>query len=111
MKYLITLATILGALFWFLVSGFNTAMAGEDYNKAVIGHVITNSDKIDHSKLIEQEMQKLAYVMMLQMAETLEKTMPYIIDDITSKLRQESDQLYKCKLLEDTKIADKECSK
>jgi len=49
--------------------------------------------------------------MMLQMADTLEKTMPYIIDDITSKLRQESDQLYKCKLLEDTKIADKECSK
>ena len=113
MKYIMTLATILGALFWFLVSGFNTANANEnnlsDYNKAVIGHVVTNSDIIDHSELLKSEMQKLAYVMMLQMANTLEKTMPYIIDDITAQLRQESDKLYKCELLKDTKIADKEC--
>ena len=87
---------------------YNKVNAGE-YEEAVAGHVITNSSEIDHDKLLKSEMQKLAYIMMLHMADTLEKTMPYIIEELTAQLRQESDKLYKCELLEDTKIADKEC--
>jgi hypothetical protein len=92
MKYLMTLATILGALFWFLVSGFNTANAnaGEITTRPLLVMLLQILIKLT-IQIIEQEMQKFAYVMMLQMADTLEKTMPYIIDDITSQLRQESD--------------------
>ena len=103
---MLTVILIFTVGFGILSSALSKANAGE-YEQAVVGHIITNSSEIDHAKLLESEMQKLAYVMMLQMADVLEKTMPYIIEDITASLRQESDKLYKCKLLENTEMACK----
>ena len=103
MKKLIFLLAIL----WLGLNAFAKSVQADEYGTAVVGHIITNSSEIDHAKLLESEMQKLAYVMMLQMADVLEKTMPYIIEDITASLRQESDKLYKCKLLENTEMACK----
>jgi len=105
MKKLILLLAIL----WFGLNAFAKSVQAGEYETTVAGHVITNHKIIDQSEVLKSEMQKLAYVMMLQMADTLEKTMPYIIDEITAQLRQESDKLYKCELLKDTKVADKEC--
>ena len=105
MKKLILILAVL----WFGLNAFSNSVKAGEYETAVAGHVITNHKIIDQSEVLKNEMQKLAYVMMLQMADTLEKTMPYIIDEITAQLRQESDQLYKCSLLKDTKVADKEC--
>ena len=89
----------------------NTAKAN-DYNTAVVGHVIKETvtgNGVDTS-VLEAEMAKLAHTFALQMTDVLEKNLPVILESIAANLRQSADSKYKCKLLEDTKIADKECS-
>ena len=84
----------------------------DDYNTAVIAHVIkekVSGNGVDMS-VLESEMQKLAYNFALQMTDVLEKNLPEILESLAAELRQNADSEYKCKLLEDTKIADKECS-
>ena len=83
-----------------------------DYNTAVIAHVIkenVSGNGVDMS-VLESEMQKLAYNFALQMTDVLEKNLPAILESLAAELRQNADSKYKCSLLEDTKIADKECS-
>jgi len=109
MRYLITLITLLGTLFAFLMWGFNTANAGEQYNKAVLGHVIqskVNGTNVDVSKLMESEMQKLAHQFAIQSITILQAYLPAILDGIAADLRLKADKEYKCKLLENTKIKD-----
>jgi hypothetical protein len=55
-------------------------------------------------------MQKLAYNFALQMTDVLEKNLPVILESLAAELRMNADSKYKCALLKDTKIADKECS-
>ena len=84
----------------------------DDYNTAVIGHVIKENisgNGVDMS-VLESEMQKLAYQFALQMTDVLEKNLPVILESLAAELRLNADSKYKCSLLEDTKIADKECS-
>jgi hypothetical protein len=84
----------------------------DDYNTAVIAHVIkekVSGNGVDMS-VLESEMQKLAYNFALQMTDVLEKNLPAILESLAAELRQNADSKYKCSLLEDTKIADKECS-
>ena len=84
----------------------------DDYNTAVIAHVIKENvtgNGVDMS-VLESEMQKLAYNFALQMTDVLEKNLPAILESLAAELRQNADSKYKCSLLEDTKIADKECS-
>jgi len=98
---------ILAAL---LVLSINTpTYAGADYTKAVIGHVITNSSEIDEKKLLEQEMSKLGHQYAIQMLAIMQQYLPSIIDSAMAEMRMNLDKQYKCKLLTDTKIADKEC--
>jgi hypothetical protein len=44
------------------------------------------------------------------MVDVLEKNLPSILESLAAQIRQKADSEYKCSLLEDTKIADKECS-
>ena len=84
----------------------------DDYNTAVIAHVIkekVSGNGVDMS-VLESEMQKLAYNFALQMTDVLEKNLPAILESLAAELRQNADSKYKCSLLENTKIADKECS-
>jgi len=84
----------------------------DDYNTAVIAHVIkekVSGNGVDMS-VLESEMQKLAYNFALQMTDVLEKNLPAILESLAAELIQNADSKYKCSLLEDTKIADKECS-
>lgn len=83
--------------------------AGSEYNEAVLGHVITNSSEIDKQKLFEQEMAKIGHQYALQMLAVMQKYLPTIIDNAMAQLRQDIDKQYKCELLDNTKIADKEC--
>jgi len=55
-------------------------------------------------------MAKIAHSFALQMTDVLEKNLPVILESLAAQLRQNADSKYKCELLEDTKIADKECS-
>jgi len=58
-KFLITIV-VLNSIIWF---GLSSLVKADDYNTAVIGHVISETIKntdIDTSYIIEQELEKLA---------------------------------------------------
>ena len=58
-----------------------------------------NGGSVDTS-VLEAEMHKLAYNFATEMSLVIQKHLPYILEGIASELRQESDRVYKCKLLE-----------
>jgi hypothetical protein len=112
MRFLITITTVLGMLLTFLIWGFNTANAGEDYNKAVIGHVIqskVNGTNVDVSKLMEGELEKLAHQFAIESITILQAYLPAILDGVAADLRLKADKEYKCALLKGSKIEDKQC--
>ena len=80
--------------------------------QAVIAHVIkekVSGNNVDMS-VLENEMHKLAYNFALEMTDVLEKHLPQILEGLAAEIRMNADSKYKCSLLKDTKIADKECS-
>ena len=82
----------------------------DDYNTAVIGHVVTNAGEIDKEALLESEMAKIGHKYALEMVSIMQEYLPSIIDGAMADLRLKLDAKHKCLLLKDTKIADKECS-
>ena len=110
--YIMKKTIFLLLILWFGLSAFANSVKANDYNTAVIGHVIketVSGEGVDTS-VLEAEMQKLAYNFALEMTDVLEKNLPAILESLASQLRQNADSKYKCSLLKDTKIADKECS-
>ena len=108
MKKLILILAVL----WLGLNAFAKSVQADDYNTAVIGHVVketVSGNGVDTS-VLEAEMQKLAYNFALQMTDILEKNLPVILESLAAELRMNADSKYKCSLLKDTKIADKECS-
>ena len=109
MKKMFMFIVVLNTMLWF---GLSNIAKADEYNTAVIGHVIKENisgNGVDMS-VLESEMQKLAYQFALQMTDVLEKNLPVILESLAAQLRLNADSKYKCSLLEDTKIADKECS-
>jgi len=106
-KLIVTLL-IANAFIWgaFLPSN----VKANDYNTAVIGHVITNANEIDKQALLESEMAKIGHKYALEMVSIMQEYLPSIIDGAMADLRLKLDAKHKCLLLKDTKIADKECS-
>ena len=84
----------------------------DDYNKTVVAHVVkeTISGNGVDTSVLEAEMHKLAYKFSLEMTSVLEKHLPAILESLAAELRMNADSKYKCSMLKDTKIADKECS-
>jgi hypothetical protein len=109
MKKFVMFVVVLNTILWF---GFSNIAKSNDYNTAVIGHVVkeTVSGSGVDTSVLEAEMQKLAYNFALQMTDVLEKNLPVILESLAAELRMNADSKYKCALLKDTKIADKECS-
>ena len=100
------------AIVWFGLNAFAKSVQANDYNTAVVAHIIKekiNGNNVDTS-VLEAEMQKLAYNFALEMTDVLEKHLPNILESIAAELRLKADSKYKCELLKDTKIADKECT-
>jgi hypothetical protein len=107
-KVILAVVMVLVVGFGMLINGLNKAHAGE-YETAVIGHIITNSSEIDKEKLFEAELAKIGHKYALEMVSVMQQYLPAIIDGAMADLRLKLDQQYKCELLGDTKIADKEC--
>ena len=82
---------------------FNATRAdANEYNTAVIGHIITQKvqgNNVDTS-VLEAEMQKLVYSFATEMTFIVQKHLPNILEGIASEMRQNADKVYKCKLLE-----------
>ena len=105
---------VLLAVVYFTLSAFMNSVKANDYGKAVVGHVIQttiNGENIDHSKLLEQEMNKLMHSVTIEMVSILQQHLPYIMDGVMTELRLELDKTHKCLLLKDSKIKDKDCGK
>ena len=80
---------------------FNIAKA-DDYNKAVIGHVISETIKdteIDTSYIMEQEIEKLAHKFMIDSVTILQAYLPQILEGIAADLRLQLDEKYKEQIL------------
>ena len=108
MKKLILILAIL----WFGLNAFAKSVQADDYNTAVVAHVIKENisgNGVDMS-VLESEMQKLAYNFALQMTDVLEKNLPVILESLAAEIRMNADSKYKCSLLKGSKIEDKECS-
>ena len=103
---------VLLAVIYFTLTAFMNSVKANDYGKAVVGHVIQttiNGENIDHSKLLEQEMNKLMHSVTIEMVSILQQHLPYIMDSVMTELRLELDKTHKCLLLKDSKIKDKDC--
>ena len=101
------------AVLWFGLNAFaKSVQANENGTEALVAHIITQKiqgNNVDTS-VLEAEMSKLAYQFSLEMVDVLEKHLPNILESIAQDIRMKSDSAYKCSLLKDTKIKDKECS-
>ena len=109
MKKFLIYITILGLLVYGLLTLFMKSVKASEYNTAVIGHVITqkvSGQQIDASKLMEQELARVAHLFALDSINILQKYLPAILDKVAADLRLEADKSYKCNLLKDTKIQD-----
>ena len=107
-KFLIFITILAISLYGFLTCTMNSLKASE-YNTAVIGHVITqkvSGQPIDASKLMEQELARIAHLFALDSINILQKYLPAILDKAAAELRLEADKSYKCSLIKDTKIKD-----
>ena len=110
MKKLMFIILLNGAIFLGLTALANSVKA-DDYNTAVVAHIIKekiSGNNVDTS-VLEAEMHKLAYQFSLEMVDVLEKHLPNILESLAAEIRLKADSKYKCELLKDTKIADKEC--
>jgi|TARA_B100001057_G_C22383314_1_gene769299 hypothetical protein len=107
MKKFVMTILIVNGLIWGLLS--NIAKADDDYNKAVIGHIIqtkVNGTDIDVNALMSYELEKLAHKYSIEMVSILQAYLPAILDGVMSDLRLQADEKYKCALLEGSKIED-----
>ncbi len=100
---------ILLAILWAGLNAFANSVKADEYNKAVVANVITNTiqgNNVDVSKLMEQELQKLAHQFTIESLVILQKYLPTILEGVAAELRMKADKELKCELLKDSKIKD-----
>lgn len=103
MKFLITLTVGL------LLTFGNHLKASEQYYEAVTGHIIQsklNGLNVDETYLMETELKKLSHQFAIESIFILQKYLPSILEGVATEMRLQSDKVYKCSLLEGSKIQD-----
>src|SRR5210317_1614306 len=93
-KFLITVV-VLNSIIWF---GLSSLVKADDYNTAVIGHVISETIKntdIDTSYIMEQELEKLAHKFVIDSIYIIQAYLPEILDGVVTDLKLKTDQKYK----------------
>ena len=111
-SYIMKKLILILAVLWLGLNAFAKSVQANDSTTATVAHIITQKiqgNNVDTS-VLEAELSRLAYEMSLEMTSILEKHLPYILEGIAQELKMKSDSAYKCSLLKDTKIKDKECS-
>ena len=82
---------------WLGLNAFAKSVQADDYNTAVVAHVIKENisgNGVDMS-VLEAEMSKLAYQFSLEMTDVIEKHLPSILESIAAELRMKADEMYK----------------
>jgi hypothetical protein len=93
MKKLILILAVL----WFGLNAFAKSVQADDYNTAVVAHVIKENisgNGVDMS-VLEAEMAKLAYQFSLEMTSVIEKHLPNILESIAKELQMKAEEMYK----------------
>ena len=105
MKKLIKGFLIIFFAAYFYVGALVNTVKADGYNEAVAAHVIVETVKgnMDISKVMEAEMQRLAYTYAIQMIGIFEKYLPSVLDGMAAEMRAEADKTYKCGLIKDSK--------
>ena len=88
---------LLLAILWVGLNAFAKSVQADDYNKAVVAHVIKENisgNGVDMS-VLESEMQKIAYQFALEMTNVVEKHLPTILESLAAEMRMKADQKYK----------------
>jgi len=89
-------------LFYIWSFSIFNAVKADTYNKAVIGHVISETIKgtdIDTSYIMEQELKKLAHKFVIDSIYIIQAYIPEILDGVVTDLKLKTDQKYKEVLL------------
>src|SRR6056300_1006534 len=97
-KFLITVV-VLNSIIWF---GLSSLVKADDYNTAVIGHVISETIKntyVDTSYIMEQELEKLAHKFVIDSIYIIQAYLPEILDGVVTDLKLKKEQKYKEELL------------
>ena len=95
--YIMKKLILILAVLWFGLNAFAKSVQADDYNKAVVAHVIKENisgNGVDMS-VLEAEMAKLAYQFSLEMTSVIEKHLPSILESISNELRMKADEMYK----------------
>ena len=82
---------------WFGLNAFAKSVQANDYNTAVVAHVIKENisgNGVDMS-VLESEMQKIAYQFALEMTDVVEKHLPTILESLAAEMRMKADEKYK----------------
>ena len=84
-------------LVWFGLNAFAKSVSANDYNTAVVAHIIKekiSGNNVDTS-VLEGELQRLAHLYALEMVDVIEKHLPSILESIAAELRMKADEMYK----------------
>ena len=97
MKKFVLTVIIANAILWFGLTGLTKVANADEYNKAVVAHVIKENISVNgvDMSVLEAEMAKLAYQFSLEMTSVLEKYLPSILESIAQELRMKADEKYK----------------
>ena len=112
MKKFIAYIIIINALIIFGLSSLMSIAKANDYNTATTVHIITETLKgtdIDHSAVMNAEIQKLVHNFSIEIIAVLSNNLPSILDSLSAELRQNADKNYKCALQSDD-YKNKECN-
>ena len=106
-KWIIFILTSI--MLWYAALFFVTPAKADDYNKAVIGHIITETIKgtdIDTMDILEGELANLGHKYALEMVSIIESYLPQILEGIAADIRLKADSKYKCLLLKNGGMND-----
>ena len=95
--YIMKKLILILAVLWLGLNAFAKSVQADDYNKAVVAHVIKENisgNGVDMS-VLEAEIAKLAYQFSLEMTDVIEKHLPSILESIAAELRMKADEMYK----------------
>ena len=95
--YIMKKLILILAVLWLGLSAFANSVKADEYNKAVVAHVIKENisgNGVDMS-VLEAEVAKIAYKFSLEMTSVLEKHLPSILESIANELRMKADEKYK----------------
>ena len=85
--------------------GAFTKANADEYNEAVVGHVITQvlqSNDIDAAAVMEAQLERILYNMITEFSGVLQEHLPNILDSLASEIRQKNDKEFKCALLKNS---------